>query len=249
MKKIILRILVVLVILILMAALAIHFFLDGAVKRGVEKYGSSLAKVEVKLQSAAVSLLSGSGKLKGLVVGNPEGYKSASAISLGTGALSLEPRTIFANKVVIRTFSMEAPEVTFETDLKSNNLRKILDNLEGSTAGDENQTPKQKESKEGKHLEVDDFVIRGGKIHIALSKVIASQSVTEDLPEIHLTELGKEGNGITAAELAKKVISAIEKEAVKLAADAASGALQGKTDLTKNLGLSSTGSVSGAAKG
>ena len=90
MKKIIKIILILLVVLIIAAALGIHFFLDGAVKKAVETIGPQVTKVDVKLDSVSISILSGSGKIKGLVLGNPEGFKSKSSISLGKVSLGLK---------------------------------------------------------------------------------------------------------------------------------------------------------------
>src|SRR2546430_1182025 len=83
MKKIMVRLFLVLVVLLVLAAIAVHFFLDDAIKRGVETIGPKLAKVEIKLDAVHLSLLSGSGKLNGLVIGNPEGFNSPPAISVG----------------------------------------------------------------------------------------------------------------------------------------------------------------------
>ena len=92
MKKILLRICMVIVVLIIFACLAVHFFLDGAVKRGVESVGSKMAKVDVKLDGVHISLLSGSGKINGLVIGNQEGYKAPHAISVGTAPPAMPAR-------------------------------------------------------------------------------------------------------------------------------------------------------------
>ena len=63
MKKIIIRVLIALVVLIVLALLAVHFFLDGAIKRGVEKVGPKLTKTEVKLNTVSLSVFSGAGKI------------------------------------------------------------------------------------------------------------------------------------------------------------------------------------------
>src|ERR1043166_3801208 len=137
MKKIVVRLLIGLAVLMLLAALATHLFLDGAIKRGVETIGPELTKVDVKLDAVSLSVLSGAGKLKGLVVGNPEGFKMPSAIQVGTASIGLQPGSVLADKVVIKSVLVEAPEITFETDLKGNNLSKILSNLQAATGGNE----------------------------------------------------------------------------------------------------------------
>ena len=76
MKKIIRLVLIAVVVLALLVVVGVHFFLDGAIKRGVETIGPKLTKTQVTLNNVSLSLLSGSGKMKGLVVGNPEGFKT-----------------------------------------------------------------------------------------------------------------------------------------------------------------------------
>src|SRR6266850_5952006 len=101
MKKILVRLVIGLVILLVLGALAVHFFLDSAIKRGVETKGPQLAKVDVKLDAVHLSLLSGSGNLKGLLVGNPEGYKSPKAITVSNASLTLKPGSLLGKKLII----------------------------------------------------------------------------------------------------------------------------------------------------
>src|ERR1017187_3254950 len=123
MKKIIVRLLIALVVVVVLAVLAVSLFLDGTIKRGVETFGPRLTKVDIKLQSVHVSLLSGSGTIKGLVVGNPEGYQMPSAIKVGTAKLALKPGSLLSDKIIITSINVQGPEITYETDLRHNNLR------------------------------------------------------------------------------------------------------------------------------
>jgi uncharacterized protein involved in outer membrane biogenesis len=226
MKKVLSWLLIVVVVLIVVAALAVHFFLDTAVKHGIETFGPKITKVDVKLQSVTISFISGSGKIKGLVVGNPTGFKAPSAIQVGTATLALQPGTLLNDKIVIKSINVEAPEITFETDLKSNNLKKLLANVQESTGGGEAKEkepaqpaqPNEKKNepaKPAKKLEVDDFVIKNAKLHVNVTPL--NQTATVGLPEIHLTNLGTGPDGITPAELTKQVIQAIETTAASQA--------------------------------
>src|ERR1039458_8321447 len=165
MKKIIVGILIALVVVLVLAVLAVGLLLDKALKTGVETFGPRLTKVDVTVQSVSVSLFSGSGTIKGLLVGNPQGFKTPSAIKVGTVSLSLEPRSLLADKIVVKSINVQGPEITFETDLRSNNLKKLLANVQETTGGGTHepakpQEPAQpKEAKPAKKLEVDDFVI------------------------------------------------------------------------------------------
>lgn len=237
MKKFVVRSLLILVVLFVLAGLAIHLFLDTAIKSGIETAGPKITKTDVKLNSVSLSLLSGSGKIKGFVLGNPQGFKTPAAISVGIANLAVEPRSLFDDKVVIRDISVEGPEITFETDLTAVNLKKILSNVE-ETAGvsgkpsssDTNQpaAPKQSEAAGGKKLQVDNFLIRNAKVHVSVNApVIGQQNANVTIPEIHLTNMGTNVEGITAAELSKEVLKAlVEKivpEAEKVIADMTKG--------------------------
>jgi uncharacterized protein involved in outer membrane biogenesis len=249
MKKLLIRISIALVVLLILGVLAVSLFLDGAVKRGIETVGPMLAKVEIKLDSVSLSLLSGSGKVKGLLVGNPEGFKAPSAIQVGEASLALQPSSVFGDKVVIKSVLVHAPEITFETDLKQNNLSKILANLQAATGGAETSstnTPTQ--TKPGRKLQVDDFLISGGKIHVSLT-TLGGKSATVALPEVHLTDLGKGPDGITGAELATRVIKAIEKEAVQASSGVVSDLAKDAAGLTKNLDKNAAGAADKLGQG
>src|SRR5688572_31609281 len=77
--------------------------LGSVVKAGVEKVGPMVTKVPVKLDAATLSLFSGKGELKGFEVGNPEGYKTANAIKVGSVGVSVVPKSVFGNKVIVRS--------------------------------------------------------------------------------------------------------------------------------------------------
>lgn len=244
MKKIAIRLLIAFVVVVLLVIVGLGFFLDGAIKRGIETVGPMVAKVPIKLDAVSLSLFSGSGSIKGLFVGNPEGYKTPSAIQVGQASLSLQPGSVFSDKVIIKSVAVEAPEVTFETDLKGNNLSKLLSNLEETTGGGQSDSSKSKASKK---LQVDDFLIRGGKLNVSVTAL--GKSATVPLPDIHLTGLGTGPDGITAAELTKVVLRAIEKEAVAASGSAVAGLAKDATGLTKDASKAASGAVDKISQG
>ena len=245
MKKILLWALLALLVLVVAAALTVHLFLDDAVKRGVETYGPQLTKVPVKLESVSLSLLSGAGSIKGLMVGNPEGYKSTSSIEVGTGSLALKPASLLSDKMIIQSIILESPMVTYETDLRGNNLSKILANLEGPT---EKEPAKPAEAKPSKKYEVDDFLLRGAKLHVMIN-VLGGQSATVTLPEIRLKDMGKGSEGVTAAEISKQVLQKLLDESIKKAEGVVMDLSKGATYLTPELRQTATNSVEKVTKG
>jgi hypothetical protein len=254
MKKLIIRLLIALVVVVVLAVLAAGFFLDGAIKRGVETFGPRLTKVDIKLQSVRLSLFSGSGTVKGLVVGNPEGFKTPSAISVGAATLVLKPGSLLSDKVVIKSINIQGPEIWYETDLRHNNLSKILANMQeapsgGQAAPAKPQEPAQpKEAKPAKKLEVDEFIITGGMVHVNVNTLVG-QAAMIPLPDIRLKDLGTGPDGITSAELAKLVLDEIEKRASQAASATLADIGKGAVYLGKSAGSLATNPVDTVTKG
>jgi hypothetical protein len=253
MKKLLFRLVIGLLVLLAVAFVVLGMFLGRAIKAGVEKFGSEYTKVDVKLDSASLSLFSGSGKLTKFVVGNPSGFKSPFAIRTDAAGLSLKPGSILEDKVVIKTIKLEAPEISFEMDLTGNNLRKILSNLHETTGGGPATPAKPAETKpaatgSGKKLQVDDFLITGAKMTLAVNTPLGAKSATLALPEIHLTNLGQGPEGISGAELAQVALTAIEQEAAKIAANAIPDLEKGALYISKEPGKANTNNMDKATK-
>jgi hypothetical protein len=248
MKKILIGGLIAVVLLLVVGLVAGHLFLDRAVKHGIETVGPMVTKVDVRLDGVNVSVLSGSGKIKGLVVGNPEGFKSPSAIKVGSASLAIQPSSVLSDKIIIRSVDVQAPEITFETDLRKNNLSKLLENVESATGqtGADSQPPAQEQNQT--RLQVDDFRVTGGKINVSLT-MLGGKSVTVPLPDIHLTGLGQGPEGVTGAELTKRVLSELTRVAIPAAMDAAKELAKGAGDIIEGVGKESLEGVRKTTKG
>ena len=146
MKKILIGMVALVVIVVTAIVAGVARFLDSGIKRGVETLGPQLTKVDVKLDGVSVSLLSGTGKIKGLVVGNPAGYQTPHAIRVDEASLALTPSSIFSDKVIIKSIRVESPNIYYEGGFGGDNLRTIMNNISAS-----------------KKLQVDDLVMRGRK--------------------------------------------------------------------------------------
>src|SRR3989442_6138202 len=114
MKKLIIKIAVVVVVLVVLAVAVSIFYLGAIVKKGVEKVGPTITKTEMKVDGVTVSLLSGNAKFSGLVIGNPEGFKSESAIKMGSVSATVQPSSVFSDKIVVKSVNVQGPEITFE---------------------------------------------------------------------------------------------------------------------------------------
>ncbi len=230
MKKWIFRIVAVVIVVMVIAAVFVFINLNSIVKKGVETVGPQLTKVDVRLGAAKLSPMNGNGELSKLFVGNPEGFKTPSAIEVENVKVAVKLGSVLSDTIEIDEVNIQAPVITFEGGLGGNNLSQILKNLEGSP-DDVKPTPEGKPASEGgKKFFVKDVVINGGMINVNITG-LTEKTITIPLPPIHLQNIGSENSGVTAAQLCKQIL----KPMIASAMDAAVKAIaKSGTDL-KNL--------------
>ena len=243
-EKIFWSVVLILVVLAIIGAIVASVFLGDIVKKGVETVGPQITRVSIKLDEVHLTLLTGSASVKGLVVGNPEGYQTPQAISAGLISVGVNPLSVLSDKIVVRSLHVESPEITFEGGLGGNNLSTILNNVTeasknpAQTSTASTNAPAQ--AKPSRKLEVDDLLITGARVHVSLTD-LGGKQMTLPLPPIHLVNLGRNQEGITAPELTRSVLDAIVSATLKVVA-------KSSTDIGKNAGnlLKGAGNNAGA---
>jgi len=207
------------VALVVVVALVILLNLGSVIKTIVEKVGSDATQAKVTLDDADVSLTSGQGALRGLVVGNPQGFKTAQAIRLGEVSVSLDVSTVNSNPIIIKEIVVSAPHVTYEFGPRGSNLDVLKKNVEayggGAGGAGGGGAPKGGETAGGRRLVIENLYIRDGQIEVA-AEFLRGEKVATELPTIHLKDIGKQRGsapGASASEVATQVIAAISKEA------------------------------------
>jgi uncharacterized protein involved in outer membrane biogenesis len=257
MKKIILIVAAIAAVGLIALVVILTLSLGSIIKKGVETVGPQLTKTEMKLDGATVSVLSGSGALKGFMLGNPEGYTTPAAIKFGEASVGVRPGSVLSDKIHVTHVRIVAPEITFEGTLGTkNNLSKILENVEAATGGGSTETkPADKTKSEpaghgaSKKLQVDDFLISGAKVNVSMT-ALGGRALTVTIPDIQFTALGTGPEGITAGELTKLVMSRINAETLKAVEKAVADLSKQATDIIKNVaGKDATNGLDKAAQG
>jgi hypothetical protein len=113
--------------------------LDSLVKSGIETYGSQITGTPVRVSSVKIELTSGRGTIRGLRIGNPEGFSSNDAFSLGEITLDLDPGSITAEPVIVEEVLIRAPVVHFEVDANGASnieaIKKRVARYQGGSSG------------------------------------------------------------------------------------------------------------------
>ena len=234
---------VVLVIVVLAVGIS---KLGPLVKMAVNTYGPKITNTELRVDDVGISLFSAEAKLKKFFLGNPSGFKSPSAMKVGSIYVDVDQGTITQNPIVINRIEVVAPEITYEKRGKSDNFQSIINNVQKNVP--KGKSTKKETTKEGpgKQLIINDFIIKKGKVNLAVvmaGGVLGEQEIKADLPDIHIKDIGKKKGGASAAEVAKEIFAELYG---KIKSPVVMGALK---DQLKNLGSDYAKTAEKALKG
>lgn len=212
MKKILIALGVVVAVVV--AGIAyVYTNLDEIVRTAIEDSGSRVTKVDVTLGGVQLDLTNGQGSLENLVVGNPTGFNTDHAFSLGGVSVSVDPTTLNSDTITIKEVVVAAPNVIYELSGSNSNIRTIQDNVEAFTKTMSSGEEASSESSEGPKLVIENLYVRDGEVAVS-ADFLEGRKTGISLPTIHLTDIGKDSGGATPAEVAAKVISAVNKSVI-----------------------------------
>ncbi len=245
--KTLFKILAGLVVVLLIVLVVGVLNLDKGIKAVVETVGPELTKSSVTLRDVDLSLTSGEGSLKGLVVGNPAGFKTANAFSLGEISLAIDPESVTTDTIVIDSILIIAPEITYESLKGGTNLDQLQKNVEQAIGSSSESSSSEGDSEEAaaKKLIIKDLSISGGKISYS-NALLGSKPISLPLPPIHMTGIGEKSGGATAGEVVNQVLAAINKGAAGAVTN--SGALKDAGEQVKQQVEEKLGGLKGLLK-
>ncbi len=114
--------------------------------------------------------------------------------------------------IVVETLRIVAPEITMERADGRSNLDKIQSNIASYLGVGADQSGTGESTKK---FIIRDLRITDGKVHYA---ILGGKGIDLALPDLHLTDIGKstgESDGVSGAEAAGEIISAIVNAAGK----------------------------------
>ncbi len=209
-----LKILVGIFIVLGLVFAALELSLNRLVLNGVNAVGPAALGVPVALQGADVSLVRGKAALRGLHVGNPEGYKTDGLLDLGSVSVVLDASTLFSDVIVVRSILIDGLAVTYEKGLLNSNLGALIDQLASGEEETDEAAAEESAAEEsaGKKVVIEKLVIADSQMNFSVTGAAAltgGGAIPIPLPRIVLTDLGKEEEGLTLVEAVAHVLKAI----------------------------------------
>lgn len=202
-----------LLVLVVVALAGVYVSLGTILKRGLETHGPRMLGAPVTAGVVTVSPFSGEGTIRGLRIGNPEGFTTPTAIEVGGIRVALDVKSLLGGgRILIKEIVVERPVITLETGPGGTNLQKLQKNLEGYAPS----SPKEAEKTEGRKVEIARFRLTGARATAVVPQLkVAPQTV--EVPDVELTGIGAKSGGATVADASKQILSAVTQSAVRSA--------------------------------
>jgi len=203
-------VLIVLVVVIVVAGLVyVLSSLDRIVAAAIETYGSKVTQTDVKVSAVTIKLKSGEGSIKGLRVGNPSGFTSPDAFTLGDITMDLDTSTVTKDVVVIDRIQISRPHITYEINKSGQaNINVINENIKqlqgGSAPG---AAPEEDKGETAVKLMIRQLEIEGGQIDVYIP--VKPEPMTATMPKIEIANLGS--GGAPPREIAAQILKVLVK--------------------------------------
>jgi uncharacterized protein involved in outer membrane biogenesis len=207
--------------LAVIAVVVVIFTLGSIVKTAVNKVGPTITQTTFVLNGATLSPFSGAGTLKDLTIGNPKGWTTEHAFFLKEISISLVPKSVTADHIVINSILIDNPEIIYETTITNSNLQDLLKNIQQSTGGTNQsaQTETKPEAKPAKETKIEIKSFR--MVNVTVKVAGAGNVYSLTLPELVMENLGTQEGGLTPNQLAAAIVKEISIQVGKAALNSA----------------------------
>ena len=193
-------------VLIVAGVIFIYSSLDSIVKAAVESVASDITQTEVTLDNVSISPTTGEGSLSGFLMSNPKGFKSSDAFKFEEITIKVDPTSIASDVVIINEIRIKAPHITYEVGPQKSNIDTINENAQTTSSADNSDNS----AGSGPKFIVEHLYLNDGEVSVAAAP-LGDKTIDVDLPNIHLKDIGKGGNGASPDVILQAALGAVTK--------------------------------------
>jgi hypothetical protein len=195
--KSLMTLVLLLVAVVVLGAIAVDLFADGAVRVAVETAGTRALDVPVDIEKAKLSIMRGTLSLRGLTVSNPAGYQQKTLLDLDRGDIHVDTKSLLSDTTAIKDIRLDGMKVAIEQKGLDNNLRDVIRSL------------RRDRTSSGRKLQIDSLEITNITVDVKLLPVPGqADTLSLKLAPIQMTDLGR-SEPLDIATLTTKVLLAI----------------------------------------
>ncbi len=215
-KKVLVGAAIVLILVLVGGVWWFSHSLDSLVASAIRTFGPEITGVSIQLDRVTIEAMDGRAALHGLVVGNPKGFKTDHALSLGEISLTLDLDSLTKDVIVVKQISIVKPDVSYEIGPGGSNLDTIQRNVDRYVTqhGGANE---RTERNGGKKLVIENLYIKNATAHVGTA-VMQRSGMSVPVPDLHLRDIGKRSGGATAGEVVEQVLGALTQSVTRTVA-------------------------------
>lgn len=217
-----------LAVLAVSGALLAGMLIGPAVKAAVETLGPQVAGVPMSLRSFSISPLTGRVRLRGLVIGNPPGYKTASMLELGDVRVAVSLRSLMSDTIVVKRVLVRGASATYEKGPGGSNTAVVQQRVESFSGPD----TAAKADKPAKKLIIRDFRFEDGKVRLSAG-ILGGKALELPIPDIHLKDIGGD-HGTSPAKAAAHMLGSVTGSVGRAVLGAGKAVVGGAVDAAKS---------------
>jgi uncharacterized protein YxeA len=218
--------LLVILLIVLIAISGLLFFLkdnlDEIVREIIVTSVSDATQTNVSLAQVKLNLKEGVGILNNYQQGNPEGFQTKYAFRFDQAELDIDVGTILDDVVIIERVFINHADIVYEfndgktnfVELKNNidkNTKKKNSDQKNKSVKDQEKTSSQSKTQQNKKIIIRSFEMINTEVEAAMP-FASSQTLSVQLPNIKLSNIGAKENGLLADELLIVFLDAMEKD-------------------------------------
>ncbi len=216
----------VILLIVLIAISGLLFFLkdnlDEIVREIIVTSVSDATQTNVSLAQVKLNLKDGVGVLNNYQQGNPEGFQTKYAFRFDQAELDIDVGTILDDVVIIERVFINHADIVYEfndgktnfVELKNNidkNTKKKNSDQKNNSVVDQKKTSSQSKTQQSKKIIIRSFEMINTEVEAAMP-FVSSQTLSVQLPNIKLSNIGAKENGLLADELMMVFLDAMEKD-------------------------------------
>ncbi len=176
------------------------------IKTGIEELGPDLLGADVSVDNVNLSLAEGSAQETGLDIGNPAGFSGTHAMRLGEIKVVLDPEQISEQVIVIKQILVDGADVAAVAQGQRTNFQQLMENVEKAMGPSSSEESEASTSGAETKFIVEKFDFTNATASLT-SDILGEAAI--NLPDLHLTDIGRKSNGVTAAELVQQIMQPI----------------------------------------
>lgn len=207
-RRLLLRVVLLVLVLLIVAAGALWLLIDYFVKEGIERGATYAMQVPTEVNSASLHPFAGELRVDGFRAANPPGYSSDPMITVGSLGLQLDTHSLLGDTVHIQRLTIDDVNLRIEQTLGlENNVSKVMESLRRL------RSPEEQPDEAGRKVRIDHVLIRNVTAQVQLPPlpgVGTPRAVAVQVPQLELRDVGTHRpDGVPIAEVVRQILPAI----------------------------------------